>query len=337
MATECTIHDMILTGSTLHDYGAIGTFLKNFGPLIVSTLSLGLAWSVSRITKNQKEINRKSYNLNLFKERFALWKKFNDKKYAYSAKFGDLFRIETPREHGIDLEEILDRALSDQSYEEEISKILKEIKFLFRDPENKFRDVIKSIEYNTNISYNHGKYKDIFIRCKTLKEIILINQENYDEKFAELFRKIIMTYDFIDNELLFISNFSELKNFYTTFIKKHRSVCDLKHSISQKEEEIYSIQQNKNYSHDDDSNIIKIKKEIQQNKESIDEIEKELNNLKKINRHLVEQINNIEVKIRIKSDEYEKELKLIYHNSNMKGEFFDRVNNMMEYYLDVDK
>lgn len=337
MAIEYTIHDIFSSCITPPKNGAIGTFLKNFGPLIVSTLSLRLAWSVSRITKNQKEINRKSYNLNLFKERFSLWKKFNAQKCDYEIKIEKFFEIEPQRKHGIDLEEIFDKALSEQSNAEEISSLLKEIKFLFRDPENNFKEVIEAIEYNINISHNHQKYKDIFSKYKDLNNLIFVNNADYDEKFAEIFRRIIITYEFIDKELLVIDNYDELKIFYTDFKEKYRKMRNLKCAISQKEEKICIVQKNKNFSHGDEGNIIKIKKEIQQHRKSLMETEIEFNNLKEINRNLIECINAIEIEIKLKLDKYEKELKNLYFKSTMKGNFFKKVNDMMEYYLDVDK
>ncbi|WP_182041558.1 hypothetical protein [Bombella mellum] len=87
MITEGTVHGMILSCSTPAAHGAIATWLKDFGPIICSVASFWLAYRVSRITREQKEINKSAYNLNLFKERFAIYGKFktlsDDKNIIY--------------------------------------------------------------------------------------------------------------------------------------------------------------------------------------------------------------------------------------------------------------
>lgn len=69
---------MTVTPEMHSAYNVLWTKVKDFGPVATSFLSFCLAYCVSRITKEQKEINKRAYDLNLFKERFAVYGRFKE-------------------------------------------------------------------------------------------------------------------------------------------------------------------------------------------------------------------------------------------------------------------
>lgn len=220
---------MAMKCSTDPAYDGIWVWLgwvKDFGPILVALASYYLARRVSKITRRQKEINEKAYDLNLFKERFAVWNEFQDTKetigiikeffikegaYIYKGDFSKTFL------------EVSDEFESYKNEIDELIVVLNKITLLF--PINSI-EIHKHIEYLIEIYNNHSNYLNNTSLCKDARNIYrrindkFIQKENkniiYDENFVsvmiefnnDMSKTINSLGDILDNdEKDFLENF----------------------------------------------------------------------------------------------------------------------------------
>lgn len=88
MQTTCSIHNMVLSCVSPSSYPSFVTMLKDFAPLGASLFSILIAGAAFWVARSQKKINANAYRLNLFKERFAAYKKFQE-RYEFIPKDED--------------------------------------------------------------------------------------------------------------------------------------------------------------------------------------------------------------------------------------------------------
>ncbi|WP_264873492.1 hypothetical protein [Saccharibacter floricola] len=106
------------------------TVLKDFAPLGASLFSILIAGAAFWVARSQKKINANAYRLNLFKERFAAYKKFQE-RYEFIPKDEDelVFKLEK-------------KTYPDSSY----MSMLEEVYLLF-DKDHTIENLMKSIRF----------------------------------------------------------------------------------------------------------------------------------------------------------------------------------------------
>lgn len=130
MQTTCSIHNMVLSCVSPSSYPSFVTMLKDFAPLGASLFSILIAGAAFWVARSQKKINANAYRLNLFKERFAAYKKFQE-RYEFIPKDEDelVFKLKK-------------KTYPDSSY----MSMLEEVYLLF-DKDHTIENLMKSIRF----------------------------------------------------------------------------------------------------------------------------------------------------------------------------------------------
>lgn len=367
MTTECTVHGMILSCSSPPVYGWALTWLKDFGSFFVSVFSVSvsvcsyfLARNVSKITKRQKELNEKNYDLSLFKERFAVWNEFQGKRDILL----NIGRFFSSDEHEYDPEKYRKDIF-------EVEDILKKINFLFIDDNsNRENDkIVESIKYNENLFRNIEKYREKHNDIGMMKEIYL-NFDKDDQFYSFLEdrgRKVKLMeefgydmrayYDFFDGfyKVCYFydkakKDFDYIENFLINFCENYNKNSSVENNIYGKGKII-----NLYYKERADSSRKKLfqlnlstftryRRDMKDLKKRIPSMEEEIKSWKEKNKSIMDELREIRNEIGEKIGDYEKECEEIYTKTNCimdnscgEKKFFDSANEFMENHLRIKK
>ncbi|WP_282803145.1 hypothetical protein [Bombella apis] len=356
---------MILSCSSPPVYGWVLTRLKDFGSFFVSVCSVSvsvfsylLARDVSKITKRQKELNEKNYDLSLFKERFAVWNEFQGKRDIL-LNIGRFFSFDEheydPKKYRKDIFEVED--------------ILKKINFLFIDDNsNRENDkIVESIKYNENLFRNIEKYREKHNDIEMMKEIYLdfdkddqfysfledrgrkvklMEEFGYDMRayydFFNGFYKVCYLYDkakkVLDYKEEFVINFCK---YYNKHVSGENNIYDKGEIIN-----IYykerSHSTNKERIRIKLSTVNRYKRDMKELKKHIPSMEEEIKSWKEKNKSIMDELREIRNEIGKKIGDYEKECEEIYTKTNCimdnicgEKKFFDSANEFMENHLKI--
>lgn len=341
MITECTVHGMILSCSTPAAHGEIATWFKDFGPIICSVASFWLAYRVSRITREQKEINKSAYNLNLFKERFAIWNDFQAKKDTV-IHIKRVFLFYKYTENSDELREFRKNVF-------EVENILKKIIFLFvsKNTPEKFNDIISHIKYNMNILNNAKEYRRIFEERVRLNRICNTAMY-YDEHIYKYYginnyislynfvNEIINSYEFLKK--LFVFNCSEM------IISQFLNDCSV-HVVEYEElgNDIFSLSEDIDEMGpwDEEGGDRLIEKEALV--EKYRKCKERLEEIKESYKDILSEVYALHEKMKERIMDDEKKYEEILEKTNIDDDrknirderFFNSVSNFMQYYLRI--
>lgn len=171
------------------------TIIKDYGSVTTSFFSIILSYCVSRINKEQKEINKSAYNLNLFKERFAIYSKFksfyDEKNIIYSIRSNLI--VTNKRSYLFSLLKLDENITKWIKCLKKVSKVVDEISLLFQkefeEEEYLYREkeeFLKLIYYINEAQKESRIFYDIEDSQNEIKEIEhAIKNGNYMNRFNE--------------------------------------------------------------------------------------------------------------------------------------------------------
>lgn len=357
MITECTVHGMILSCSTPAAHGEIATWFKDFGPIICSVASFWLAYRVSRVTREQKEINKSAYNLNLFKERFAVWNDFQAKKDT-AIHLKRIFLFDKYTENDDELREFKKNVF-------EVENILKKIVFLFvnKDTPEKFKSIISHIEYNINTLDNAEEYRRLLKEGNRIKTIYrsYISPENRTYRGMKIYIDDVFSgiktyrglYNFVHEchensdfiKKIFISNHS-YESLYWIFDDMYYNTMVEYYELEDKISEFYDSVDEEVLVYDDRSReeVEYHLKEGEKLEKEIEECRKFLESLKETHKGALSDVYALHKEMKEKFMDDEKKCEEILEKTNIDDDrenvrderFFNSVNDLMQYHLRID-